>query len=581
MTSILTASHRYFSLDAMSEKKFQIITFGIITLIWGLMSLQGFDMCDEGWVLTGYQQIFNDPESVEYLFLYYGSQFTGGIWYQLFGAGGILAFRIFAVLTMVGSLYIVYLLLKRHISRLDFIIGVMVFITTRTSDITVFHHNHLTTFLYCLTVFYIYRGLSRESQRKIFTGGILLGVTFFARIPNLSLLVLSVLLIPFACRHGISKAVKCLLVWLAGTLAGSITVLVIMMLCGHYQIFLSAITSGFSAVDAEDSTHGLTYMLSIYKDSYVAITKGIIAFFLPGILIALICRKWRTGNIWKTLFQIIATLGYFAVIAYSMNRGARINVIYSFCTFWLIFGFIRNIKNIDLLYLIIAALTIMFFLPLGSDGGIGNMGSSCIIIAIPLGVHFALRQISRLKIASLTVSLIFFLTLYIISGGYRIMSHCYFDEGWRWEKTYRIDNPLANTFTTKKNKQEAEALLEVLPRYVKKGDYTLYFQSIPMLHFLTETKPYTGNPWVWSYDSSNLEKQLQRARKKHKELPVIVREKSCVTLWQTPYKDWNNENAPTTYFHKNGRVKAINRFIKDNNYEVVWENHLFQILLPR
>ena len=41
-------------------------------LLYGLLvGFQGFDLCDEGWTMTAYQQIFICPQSVEYNFLYY------------------------------------------------------------------------------------------------------------------------------------------------------------------------------------------------------------------------------------------------------------------------------------------------------------------------------------------------------------------------------------------------------------------------------------------------------------------------------------------------------------------------------
>ena len=64
-------------------------------LLYGLLvGFQGFDLCDEGWTMTAYQQIFICPQSVEYNFLYYVTLLVGGLWEKLFGWGGYLSFRL-------------------------------------------------------------------------------------------------------------------------------------------------------------------------------------------------------------------------------------------------------------------------------------------------------------------------------------------------------------------------------------------------------------------------------------------------------------------------------------------------------
>lgn len=220
----------------------------------------------------------------------------------------------------------------------------------------------------------------------------------------------------------------------------------------------------------------------------------------------------------------------------------------------------------------------MNFLPLGSDLGIGNMGSSCVIISIPLTVHVARQIIGKIRVFPLTVSLLTFVSVYTATGFIQILSQCYFDVGWRWEKKYKINSTLATTYTTYNNKIAADELLAVLPKYISEGDYTFFFQSLATLHYLTKTKPYLGNPWPWTYDPSNFERQIIKAQIKHNKLPIIVRQKSSLSTWQTPDENWNNDKAVQTYLHKNGRIKSINNFIKDNSYEILWENDLFQIL---
>lgn len=55
---------------------------------------------------------------------------------------------------------------------------------------------------------------------------------------------------------------------------------------------------------------------------------------------------------------------------------------------------------------------------------------------------------------------------------------------------------------------------------------------------------------------------------------------NCPLNWLVPDLNFANETLEDTYSYKKKKVRLINNFIKENNYEVVWENDLFQILSP-
>ena len=119
-----------------------------------------------------------------------------------------------------------------------------------------------------------------------------------------------------------------------------------------------------------------------------------------------------------------------------------------------------------------------------------------------------------------------------------------------------------------------------LGKYVHEGDWLLCYQNCPTIHYLTHTRPYLYNPWPWSYDSGNLERQFRRAEAAHRSLPVIVRDKSVMPRWYDYDPDWNNDHAQDTFIHKNRKVELINLFLRRNPYRLVWENEVFQILIP-
>ena len=121
-------------------------------------------------------------------------------------------------------------------------------------------------------------------------------------------------------------------------------------------------------------------------------------------------------------------------------------------------------------------------------------------------------------------------------------------------------------------------LLLNLNRFVKPNDYLLAYDKIPMVHFLTETKPYMYNSWVWIYDYNSFEKKLLKAEQDINELPVVVQQKiETIYEFSEPIEDYMSENKKNTNFHSNERNAIMNSFLKRNNYEIVWSNAYFNI----
>ena len=162
---------------------------------------------------------------------------------------------------------------------------------------------------------------------------------------------------------------------------------------------------------------------------------------------------------------------------------------------------------------------------------------------------------------------------------YHISTEAYFDSGSRFNKTYAIENSLSeHIYTTETRANITNDLLEELEKHVDEGDYLLAYDKIPMVNFLTKTKPYMYNSWVWVYDSYTFEKQLWRAEHEINELPIVVQQKfETIRAFSDPDPDYMSETKTETYHYKSGRVKAMNAFLKRNNYNIIWSNSHFNI----
>jgi hypothetical protein len=97
---------------------------------------------------------------------------------------------------------------------------------------------------------------------------------------------------------------------------------------------------------------------------------------------------------------------------------------------------------------------------------------------------------------------------------------------------------------------------------------------------MTETKPYSRNPWPWLYQSNTLKKELEVASANNTRLPVIIMQ-TVLTLGNG--KDWPATKIPQDYSKlpiNYDRNEVMEDFIKIHKYHEVWSNGYFKILLP-
>ena len=565
----------------MKERSLLLPFLAIFFVVQAILGLQGFCMADEGWSLTGYQQIFHEPSSIQYMFLFYNKLWIGGIWESLFGWMGIYGFRILNILFMLASWSILFLLLRNYIHQLTICLGAIFVMLAHNYGVMVFDHSSVTVLTSAAIAFFLFKGLRDSSRVHLYIAGILLAVNSFSRIPNIAQVALLLLFIPyFVYTRNKLKTFQLLGTTLLGILTGITLELGLMAVLGHLQLFLDNLTTGLSAATSSDSSHNLSSMLTTNLSLYVQIVKDILKLaFLPTVAI-LSLRFIKSRKATHALIIILAILQAGILLVFFDN----ILFVYAFDSIVLFSALYYSRRNQPLLYLIGIALIQLYVMPLGSDFGINNMGENAIWLATPLSTGLAaegLRNLTNQRRNIGVTAFASFIFAFLIQNGWHIMHNAYFDEGPRFEKHYRIHNPLATTFTSEKYAHATDAILTELRKYVHEGDYLFCFQSRPMLHYLTHTRPFMYNPWPWSFDTTSMKLHLERAEARGGQLPVLVREKNQMIDFTLPDELWNSTTAQDDFAHKNAKVKLIHDFIQRNDYNVIWESSDYQILITR
>ena len=463
------------------------------------------------------------------------------------------------------------------------LLGFLMVLLLRDDGLASFHHNYLTALLASMISCFLYESLIGNSYKKLFIASLLVGMSIFARIPNFTFLgVIGVLLlIDLWYKKSRGHFWKQVGIAISGVLGGVFIVIVIMLSLGHFDIFVQCIQNNLViAASSSTSTHSFSHLLYIYAANYYRVGRVMLIYGLS----LFIAYKFvlKTPSFWCAGAWLTASV--FVLLLLCLGS---VWVLYgvSFLIALYTFYFYRNQASI--IYILAIAFCFSVFMPLGSDFGIGNMGYSSVWLLIPL-ICFLYRNIV-ISLTGKEISSFFKLAGILFVCGYfalqlwTVSNHCYSDKGCRFEKMYYIKNSdLATTLTTREKAAAIDTLLVHCRDYIKEGDYVLCFQSLPTMHYLTRTKPYLYNPWVWAYDVDNMKRQLERAEKEISTLPVVIREKGNLpgTDWLEVSPGWNRTDLPDTYIYKHGKIILINQFLDRHGYRLIWQNKLFQIWIP-
>lgn len=574
-------------LSESQESVYLLTIFSLPFLYIAIIGSQGLDLGDEGWTLTAYQQLFEHPHSAEYQLLYYNGALIGALWHLLFGSLGIYGFRLLTGLFYSLTALAAYETLKQKINRKCFLIGeiiLMLWVHSAAQS----YHNSISGLLATLSALMIYQFIKKENYICFMIAGIIIGCNIFTRITNLSMFSFIFILVPYYIYHQKSykKILRLLLYGTCGVLIGVTFELLLMKSLGHLDVFMNSLTSGLSAAQGNDSTHNLGHLLIVYGDTYKRIVALSSVFFLPIIVTCLPQFVGGGQYFRKYTFIWITSLFSFAYITLLWNLcGDQYDSIFLLYTisYMIMFAYIlRHPEEKSIVYLICLSCIVLFFLPFGSDY-IANLWINNMFLAFPLAIGLLYKMVSSSNTTIKRVLSWAFILFFIISSTRNLLitsTGCFHDEGSRLAKTEKSIHPLATTFTDGYKCKIMDDLLTNLANYVKPHDYLLCWQSIPMIHYLTHTYPYLNNSWPWTYDSMNMERQFKRSEN-ITVLPVVVCHKSQPPHWFSYYSEWDSEDAVDQSNFNKDKMRLFHTFIKSHNYQTVWENSVFRIMLPQ
>jgi hypothetical protein len=178
-----------------------------------------------------------------------------------------------------------------------------------------------------------------------------------------------------------------------------------------------------------------------------------------------------------------------------------------------------------------------------------------------------INQMSGLRNACIYLTLIFILSV--------TYYYPYFDRSDRSGMRYPVNNAhMKGIYTTEHRARVINELLAQSTVYTKPEDYVLAYDCIPMYYFMTDTKPFMHNSWVWLYDDAVFKQELYKSLRETGICPVVIMQKRS-----TIGNNWP-DNYNEDYEFRPKAMAYMQDFLKTFQYRQVWENDFFKIYIP-
>jgi hypothetical protein len=590
-------------LERMNPRVFFLILFTYQLLF----IFQGVDLSDEGFYLTFYQQIYNDPATQEYNFMFWLSGIIGGAFLYIFPDLGLWGIRFAGVLVTTSTIIVTYQLLKRYINTAYLKLGLLLAVLFLNNNLKEVHYNDLSALFNILSIYFLFFGLKKNKLFMLFIAGVFISICTFTRLTNFLSLGLGLGIFYYGYHN--KNSIKWQLIQ-GFTFAGGFVVmtgliLVFMKLIGHLDIFLGSIEllSKMGGEEADESFYGPMVLVNNFIHNYYSAIKHTLLILLPIAIAAFIAGFIRKQSFYRSWIGIVTGLAIAILAAVFIWKGKLDNelLLYFFSGISIIAAVMLFFTEVstDLKFLALAGLFILLTYPFTSSASLFTVGRYSLWLSLPIAVdylfnfHYYTQKINffgkRIRLGTwihtgtlqmkpvMTVAVI----VLIIGCLYHSYYYPFFDKHERTEMRFAVDNKyMRAVYTTKERARVINELLNESEKYVQPGDYVLAYHSIPLYHYMTRTKPFLRNSMPWFYEAPLFSEELKSSLAEKKVIPPIVQQlKKTVGNageWPDPpaFYDsaWHKKNEP--------RDSVLNNFLQVHQYKEVWRNEIFRILIP-
>jgi hypothetical protein len=450
----------------------------------------------------------------------------------------------------------------------------------------------------------MFNGLKDKIIFKIFISGALVSLNMFTRTPSIVGLSFILAIPYFGYISDISyrNQLKQGSFYLLGFISTTALILLIMKSIGHLKLFIENLEVVFGMGTQTESVNNITKLIKLFISDYsnsliygfILISSIFILSYANNLVSDL--TKYKQKKIVNLSFSLILLICVYFTISHKITWSG---LLWIFTGLSLIISILivstKSFKN-EIKLLTVLGCLVLLIAPFGSGGGIYMVGRYSLWIIFPITIDyiFNLKLIEtkinissngqgnslNFSISEEQIRLIrsYLLGLSVFICLYFAYHFPYFDMSDRTKMRFMVENKnVKGIFTTKERAQVINELLKESSKYLKKDDYLLAYDNIPMIHFLTETKPYIHNSWPYFFIPEAFKKEMNKSIINSKELPVVILQKV-----NTLYSDWPVNSIGSLQKLKSDIIRdsIMFDFMEKNKYVKVWENKAFEIRVP-
>ncbi|HIQ27079.1 MAG TPA: hypothetical protein EYH42_01090, partial [Sulfurovum sp.] len=290
----------------------KLLLFMIVLFPWVFLVFQGLDVLEFGYWVVSFENFFIHPEVMpDIVFGSWLTGFIGAIAEIVFGGLGVVGHRIAFIISLYILIYMIYSLLSPFTTKkrlLYFLLLSEIFVNIETYTLT--NYYMLTILFYVWGLLLLYKGLISNKLSLLFAAGVVLGLNFYIRIPNILGLSLIIVIIYYdLITDGIQikQTLKKSIVFLTGFFVAIVAVLVIMKMIGHYELFVQQMNYLYDLLFSNNQGYGAGSLKKkfIYLHFY-ALSSGLLLFIILSVI--LLSTKYWILNTYKNVILLVLSV---------------------------------------------------------------------------------------------------------------------------------------------------------------------------------------------------------------------------------------------------------------------------------
>ena len=573
------------------KDKYLKMLFLFIFIFYSIFIFQGMDVTDTGYILTNQVYSFTDHPDITYSAMWFLSDFFGGMWLKIIGTPNILWARLGGVILNSLNAIIIFNILSMYFNKEKVFFAVLVstlFINMIPGPAfsTLISYYTFPAFLVNIVLLIFNQSINtpeNETDFKIYN--FLLGFIFIPIVLSrftlilIGLLPILIFLYYALTNKDVSRFKKSLRYVIYGVLISMILFILLYWYIGFLGTYISIILSqtGISAgaeVNKIDKYYTLNNLLTSYLYDGMKIAGWTIVALIVLYFTSLI--KNRIGkNIFNFLIVFLTIL-----VMILINPGiitllrATIGLIIIIQVFFL---YTDKGKNEKLTLLIITSGFFMLINPIGSSEGF-KKSIYCMWLILPLSILIVDNikdKMKSVKVKSILSLLNIIIVIIFIISLFSQFHNVYRDDPNRFnlnkEFSYKYLN---NVYSTEERVRVLDELLFQVDAHTEKNDEVLIENDIPMIYYLTETKPAYGNPCLFYESLEEIRKKHYQMINEHRYPKLFVFAKINTEDPDWPKSTWIESN----WLNKTEKIEYLkNEYINKLNYTLLWENEAFAI----